>query len=159
MRLALRTVALGAAVIAAVLAGACAEPPATDATDSAPPASAAAVSASFDAGCAQGDESEQRHGTDCFCCHAAEFGVAGSVSATRGAVARIHVEDSRGVQLDMAPNPFGNFFRHARVSPPLRVTVYGPSGASLSMRDPAPSASCNNCHRAGGVAAPIHGVD
>lgn len=113
----------------------------------------------FDAGCEMGDEKEQRHGTDCFCCHGSDFGIAGSVSRTGSPVARIHVTDSEGVELEMIPNPFANFFRHARLTPPLSVTVFGPDGASIRMRAPAPSANCNGCHGEARDAPPIHGVD
>jgi len=126
---------------------------------SASPPGAVPGNTTFDAGCEVGDEKEQRHGTDCFCCHGSDFGIAGSVSRTGGPIARIHVKDSQGVELDMTPNPFANFFRHTRLTPPLAVTVFGPGGASIGMRAPAPSANCNGCHGVQGDVPAIHGVD
>lgn len=108
-------------------------------------------------GCTDGDPSQQRYGATCLCCHTDEFGVAGSIDRQGAPATRIVVVDSNGVVADMAPNGFGNFFRHVPMTPPLEATVYGPTGATIAMRDPATSADCNSCHRAGGGAALVHG--
>jgi hypothetical protein len=67
------------------------------------------------------------------------------------------VVDAQGDVADMAPNVFGNFFRHFPMAPPLRVTAFGIDGGVVAMDDPAPSADCNGCHFEGGPTPPIHG--
>ena len=100
---------------------------------------------------------EERHGTDCVCCHE-EFGVAGSIDPAGSSVALVRVVDARGRRAEMVPNPYGNFFRHFALEPPLTVSVQGQDGTWLPMRDPAPHGSCNRCHRAeGGPAPPVAG--
>ncbi len=108
-------------------------------------------------GCIDGKREEQRHGTACLCCHSAEFGVAGSVDREGPPVVRVVVSDGHGNVADAVPNGFGNFFRHLKLTPPLRATVYGADGRTLTMRAPASSGDCNSCHRRGGEAEPIHG--
>lgn len=108
-------------------------------------------------GCADGARETQRHGTACLCCHADEFGVAGSIDPEGPEVARIVVTDGDGNVANMVPNGFDNFFRHLRLTPPLTATVYGKDGQALSMKDPASSGDCNACHRPEGSAAPLRG--
>ncbi len=109
------------------------------------------------AGCPSGDESVQRHGTACLCCHSDEFGVAGSIDPMGSPVARVLVTDSEGSTADLVPNSFGNFFRHFTMTPPLRASVYAQDGRAVTMTADAPSADCNGCHVTGGLAPPIHG--
>ncbi len=99
--------------------------------------------------CANGDPAVQRHGVPCLCCHRGQFGVAGSVEPS---VTRIVVIDGVGQTADMIPNPFGNFFQHLRLEPPLRPTIFGADGRRVEMRDTAPDGDCNACHRAQGTA-------
>ncbi|MEK6607557.1 MAG: hypothetical protein AABZ30_07855 [Myxococcota bacterium] len=107
------------------------------------------------ANCTEGDPDRERWGTDCSCCHD-EFGVAGSVEDDPS-VARIVVVDAKGRRAEMMPNPYGNFFRHLRLDPPLQAQVYGPDGRMLRMKTAAPHGSCNGCHAPGLEAARIHG--
>lgn len=107
--------------------------------------------------CADGDPDQERRGTDCLCCHQGEFGVAGSVDPAGPPVARVVVTDGFGRSADMVPNPYGNFFRHIQLEPPLVATLFAPDGRSVTMRAPIREASCNRCHRAGGEAAPLRG--
>ena len=107
-------------------------------------------------GCRDGDVAEQRYGAACLCCHA-EFSVAGSIDRAGPPVARVVVTDIEGRSAVSAPNAFGNFFRHFRLTPPLSAVVYGPDGDALEMRDPAPSGNCNACHSAMGPEPMLHG--
>ncbi len=97
------------------------------------------------AACSEGDPAAERWGTDCTCCHP-EFGVAGSIDPDGPPVSRIVVIDRDGRRAVMSPNPYGNFFRHVRLDPPLEVSVEGPGGASLVMEALAPHGACNRCH-------------
>ena len=108
------------------------------------------------AGCADGDVERQRHGTECLCCHGGEFTVAGSIATDSRPVRTVIVEDSQGNSAVMSPNPFGNFFRHSPLVPPLRVTIVGEDGKSATMPFLAPDAACNRCHRQGGDASILH---
>jgi hypothetical protein len=123
----------------------------------------AGESAAVDAGlaaerwCADGDESVQRRGAPCLCCHGDEFGVAGSVDPTASPVARIVVTDATGEVREAAPNLFGNFFRHYALVPPLTAVAYAPDGRAAFMTSGAPHGNCNACHFEGGPVAPIHG--
>jgi hypothetical protein len=105
-------------------------------------------------GCTNGDETVQRRGSPCLCCHAGEFGVAGSVDPASAPVAKVLVVDRAGASAEMAPNPFGNFFRHTFLEPPLTATIVAADGRSWTMQD-APSGDCNGCHRADGAALPL----
>lgn len=121
----------------------------------------AALAGCFGAGedpprCEPGDPAHERHGTDCLCCHE-EFGVAGSVDLTGAPVALVRVTDARGRTATMAPNPYGNFFRHLQLEPPLAVVVEGPAGDSVKMAALAPHGACNRCHAPSGAAPPIVG--
>ena len=107
--------------------------------------------------CVDGDRETQRHGTACLCCHADEFGVAGSVDLQGAAVSRVVVADGDGNTANMVPNGFGNFFQHVKLTPPLSATVYGEDGRTQTMQSPANSGDCNSCHAASGVAAPLQG--
>ena len=98
--------------------------------------------------CAQGDELEERHGTDCLCCHAEDFTVAGSI-APGAAIQAIVVRDAAGQALAMTPNAYANFFLHEPLSPPLEAWILGEDGAERRMRGAAPHGSCNRCHREG----------
>ena len=98
-----------------------------------------------DAGpCRDGSELRQRHGTSCICCHQ-EFGVAGSVAHDAG-VASVLVTDRNGRELEIAPNPFDNFFRHYKMTPPLRAQIVFDNGEVRVMKQAAPHGSCNACH-------------
>lgn len=99
--------------------------------------------------CDGGDPSRERTGTNCFCCHS-QFGVAGSAV---GAVDRVIVVGADGKGVDMAVNPYGNFFRHRKLEPPLRARVVLVDGQVREMRGDAPHGSCNACHVEGGLAA------
>jgi hypothetical protein len=140
--------ALGFGLVAALLAGGCGDAEQSGFLDDGPKP-----------GCRDGDESEQRHGTACLCCHRGEFGVAGSVDRDGAEIARIVVTDSAGRSADMVPNAFGNFFRHLRLSSPLSATVFGPTGEALTMRTPAPHGDCNACHARGGAAPSLRGPE
>jgi hypothetical protein len=107
--------------------------------------------------CRDGDPAQQRHGATCLCCHSDEFGVAGSVDPAGPAVSQVVVTAANGDTAAMAPNLYDNFFRHYPLTPPLRVVVYGASGARVSMSGDAPSGDCNACHYLRGPVAPIHG--
>jgi hypothetical protein len=124
-----------------------------DPGDAAPPPAIA----SFVPRCVDGDFDRQRHGATCLCCHAEEFGVAGSVDPTAAPVERIVVTDAHGDVASLAPNAFANFFRHFRMTPPLQAIAYGPDGRAAPMRALSPSADCNACHGIGGSTAAIHG--
>jgi hypothetical protein len=110
-----------------------------------------------DGGCFDADPLTQRHGSPCLCCHADEFSVAGSVDPNASPVALVVVTDAVGDARYMAPNQYGNFFRHFSLVPPLRAIAYGPDGRSLEMKSGAPHGDCNACHRPDGAAAPLHG--
>ena len=105
--------------------------------------------------CVDGDERRERHGTDCACCHVDEFGVAGSIADDARPIAKVIVRDAAGLELVMTPNPYGNFFRHSRVVPPLVAGVVDTDGRARWMSVPAPNGSCNGCHREGGEPGPI----
>jgi cytochrome c5 len=107
--------------------------------------------------CRDGDANEQRYGSTCLCCHSDEFGVGGSIDRSGPPVARIVVVDAVGDVADVAPNAFGNFFRHFPMTPPVRAAAIGPDGRRIEMQSAAPSADCNRCHSASGSAPPIHG--
>lgn len=96
--------------------------------------------------CVQGDKTRERHGTDCLCCHT-EFGVAGSIERdTR--VDWVLLTDSEGRYLQIAPNPHDNFFRHAKLRPPIHATLVFADGTVRTMKQDAPHGSCNQCHGA-----------
>lgn len=107
--------------------------------------------------CAPGDPATQRHGTDCLCCHATEFGVAGSVALAALApaapaaltVREIHVRDTSGSELVMSPNDAGNFLQHAMPALSLEAWIVGTDGRERHMQALAPTGSCNRCHAAG----------
>jgi hypothetical protein len=127
---------------------ACASAASTDPTGDAP-------TVTFDrstAGCVDGDRDHERFGTDCLCCHSNEFSVAGSIAPDSSPVAAVIVEDSIGGSAVASPNPFGNFFRHNKLVPPLRATIVGVDGRRITMSSPAPDGACNRCHRDGGDA-------
>jgi hypothetical protein len=104
--------------------------------------------------CVDGDESQERWGTDCGCCHQGEFSVAGSVSQ-EAAVERVVVEDAAGTRLEMIPNPYRNFFRHAPLVAPLRANIVLIDGRVRAMKRDAPHGSCNRCHAPHGDASRI----
>src|SRR5262245_37393647 len=101
------------------------------------------------AACIDGDESRERHGTDCLCCHAEDFSVAGSIASSPSAIARVEVTDSAGFELVMPVDPYGNFFQHEAVVPPLRARTVDVRGEVRTMTGEAPHGSCNRCHRPG----------
>jgi hypothetical protein len=147
-----------AALVAALLiAASCADAHVAP-SDPVAPAPDASVSAPLVLRCSDGDERQQRHGSTCLCCHD-EFGVAGSLDPSGPPAERIVVTDARGEVATMAPNNFGNFFRHFAMTPPFRSEVRGPDGRVATMRQPAPSADCNVCHYDGSGAPmpPLHG--
>jgi hypothetical protein len=130
----MRARARATATLACLIGLGCSEPP-----------SEAATARAAEAGtCLEGDESLERHGTACLCCHEGEFGVAGSV-APDSPVDRITVIDAVGQRAVMAPNPYDNFFRHVPMEPPLSVTMWLDDGTTKTMTD-APSGDCNTCH-------------
>jgi len=94
--------------------------------------------------CRDGVEWYQRHGTSCVCCHK-EFTVAGSVQPDAGVVS-VLVTDRDGRELEIAPNPFANFFRHTKMTPPLRARIRFEDGEERVMEHAAPHGSCNACH-------------
>lgn len=96
---------------------------------------------------------KERYGTSCLCCHANEFGVAGSLPRDAG-VSSVVVVDRDGRSTDMASDVFDNFFQHRQLTPPLRATVRFADGAVSSMKGDAPHGSCNACH---GVSTPLVG--
>jgi hypothetical protein len=150
---------LASACASALLAAACGQPADGSATPATPaPIVAAMPSTSYcryaDAGA---DESVQRHGTPCLCCHSDEFGVGGSVDPSGSPVARVIVTAADGDVADMAPDPFANFFRHFPMTPPLRAVAVGPDGRSVAMQELAPTGDCNACHGEGRVAPAIEG--
>lgn len=88
------------------------------------------------------------------CCHA-EFGVAGSTDPARRDKVRIVVTDVQGRRAEMVPNPFGNFFRHVRLQPPLAAVLIDASGSTRVMKAKAPHGDCNACHGIAGAADPL----
>jgi hypothetical protein len=122
----------------------------------APPAEAYVAPADA-AACEPGDPQRERFGTNCLCCHSGEFGVAGSVDPMGAPVARVVVTDALGNRAEMAPDPYGNFFRHLPLTAPLVAVAFGPDGRARAMPMPAPHAACNECHRPGGAAPRISG--
>jgi len=106
------------------------------------------------AACDPGDPADERYGTSCLCCHTGDFTVAGSVDRA-APPARIIVVDRAGARAEMSPDPYGNFFRHVPLVPPLTATVIGIDGGSRVMPIAAPHADCNECHRPGGSAPRI----
>jgi hypothetical protein len=104
----------------------------------------AAVAAADVGPCREGSKWHQRHGTSCLCCHQ-EFGVAGSVLHDAG-IATVLVTDRNGEELEIAPNPFDNFFRHHKMTPPLRAQIVFRDGEVRTMEHAAPHGSCNACH-------------
>ncbi len=109
------------------------------------------------ASCDQGDPKRERFGTNCLCCHTGDFTVAGSIDLLGAPVARVVVTDANGNRAEMTPDPFGNFFRHVPLSPPLTAVAFGPDGRARAMQMPAPHAACNECHHPNGVAPRITG--
>ena len=129
----------------------------TDDRDAAPRGAGPSDSAATEAACVSGDPGRQRYGSACLCCHSDEFSVAGSVDLGGPAIVRVLVTDARGEIRDMAPNSFGNFFRHFALTPPLRAVAYDADGRASAMRDPAPHGDCNACHGLAGTTRQIHG--
>ena len=117
-------------------------------------ASPSAPAVSAGARCAAGVKLEERWGTACACCHDTEFPVAGSVTRS-GAVAAVVVRDAVGTELRIPPNEYFNFFRHAKVTPPLRASLVLIDGGQREMKSDAPSGDCNACHEPGGSAGVI----
>lgn len=107
--------------------------------------------------CVEGNQAEERNGTDCGCCHRDQFSVSGSIQREGKPVSRVVVEDDAGVRLEMVPNAYGNFFRHSKLVFPLRAWVIGPDGGTREMQRHVSNGSCNSCHRHGGEAARISG--
>jgi hypothetical protein len=130
-------------------------------TATAAPAISAAPSAALETGCIGGDRERQRHGSACLCCHGDEFSVAGSIDPGGSPISHIVVTDSLGDVREMAPNQFGNFFRHFTLTPPLRAVAYGIDGRAAAMEAAAPHGDCNGCHGQGldKTAPLIHGPD
>jgi hypothetical protein len=95
--------------------------------------------------CQDGDPLRERWGTDCLCCHATEFGVAGSLEPDAG-ISMISVSDREGRSDEMSPDLFDNFFRHQKLTPPLNAVVTFANGEQRRMRSAAPHGSCNACH-------------
>ncbi|MCI0634787.1 MAG: hypothetical protein L0206_12850 [Actinobacteria bacterium] len=83
--------------------------------------------------------------------------MAGSIDRTGPPISRVVVIDAAGRRAEMAPNPYGNYFRHLSLEPPLQAEVHGPDGTTLRMKALAPHGSCNRCHRPGGEAPPVRG--
>lgn len=108
--------------------------------------------------CVDGDPQEERWGADCLCCHE-ELGVAGSVDRAGPEVARVVVLGADGRRAVMAPNAYGNFFRHVKLDPPLEIWVEGPGGTRRVMEGLAPHGSCNRCHGAQGGPALVAGPE
>jgi len=106
--------------------------------------------------CREGDPAAERWGTDCLCCHE-ELGVAGSVDPAGPTIARVVVVDGRGRRAVMSPNPYGNFFRHVQLEPPLEIRVEGPDGSVSVMQGLSPHGSCNRCHGQAGGPAVVSG--
>jgi hypothetical protein len=104
--------------------------------------------------CRDGDPDRERWGTNCLCCHANEFGVAGSLVPDAGVTA-ILVADPTGRTDEMSPDFFDNFFRHQRLTPPLTAIITFADGEQRKMLGLSPHGSCNACH---GVRTPILGV-
>ena len=102
--------------------------------------------------CIDGDPDRESFGTDCLCCHTGQFSVAGSVAPN---VARVLVTDSVGERFDIAVNPYGNFFRHAPLVPPLKASIVLADGGTRAMEGAAPSGACNACHGETATAARI----
>lgn len=128
--------------------------------DDARPASStspAATTPLFVPRCDDGDPTRQRHGATCLCCHTDDFGVAGSIDPNGSRVDRIVVTDANGEVARMAPNSFGNFFRHFAMTAPFRAVAIAADGRSIAMQGSAPSADCNECHSTNGTVPPIHG--
>lgn len=71
--------------------------------------------------------------------------MAGSVAHDAG-VAAVLVTDRNGLELEMAPNPFDNFFRHYKMTPPLRAQITFADGEVRTMQHEAAHGSCNACH-------------
>ena len=65
------------------------------------------------------------------------------------------VRDAAGTELRMSPNAYFNFFRHAKLTPPLRAALVLLDGGQREMKAPAPSGDCNSCHAPGGSAGVI----
>jgi hypothetical protein len=79
------------------------------------------------------------------------------VSLVGSKVARVVVTGADGDVADMNVNGFDNFFRHFPLATPVSAVAYGPDGRSIAMRELAPVADCNVCHREGGSAGAIVG--
>jgi hypothetical protein len=107
------------------------------------------------AACEDGDPGAQRHGTDCLCCHAGQFSVAGSLAEGEARARQIVVTDAAGATLIMAPNPYRNFFRHVPVAPPLRAWIVDDEGRTYAMQAPIDDGACNRCHREGVGPGPL----
>jgi hypothetical protein len=107
--------------------------------------------------CEQGDKLQERHGTDCGCCHTTQFSVSGSLSRNTQVV-KVVVEAADGMTLELAPNPHFNFFRHTDLQFPLRVWTVDTKGAVSAMQAPVQQGSCNACHGAADGAVPQVGT-
>jgi hypothetical protein len=127
---------------------------------------AASLQAAEDeASCRDGPPEAERHGADCLCCHRDSFTVAGSVArddsaherglAASDAIELVVVVDSAGQRTTMGVNPYGNFFQHVPIRPPLRAAVVLADGSERWMGGQAPHGSCNRCHWEAGQARPL----
>ena len=105
--------------------------------------------------CADGDHDQQRRGTACLCCHAGEFGAAGSIDRRFAVGARIEIDDATGRHVDAVANAFGNFFSHEQLVAPLRPRIVDANGRVFAMREAAPDGNCNRCHAETGVVRPL----
>jgi cytochrome c5 len=105
--------------------------------------------------CRDGARDRERTGTDCACCHKAQFAASGSLKpAFAEKVVEVVVSDSQGNVLSMAPNPYYNFFRHRpKLIPPLSARVVLRDGAIVTMKGGFENPSCNSCHK-DGIAGP-----
>jgi hypothetical protein len=105
--------------------------------------------------CRDGARDHERTGTDCACCHKAQFAASGSLKeAFAEKVAEVVVRDSQGNELSMAPNPYNNFFRHRpKLVPPLSARVVLRDGSIVAMKGGFENPSCNSCHK-DGIAGP-----
>lgn len=141
--------------VCAALMGCGTEPGADALALSAPVAAMPTPSSTAD--CVDGDHDQERYGTNCGCCHKDQFAAVGSVAlGSLSAIEQVEVVDDTGQRLVMAPNPYGNFFRH-RPKPvlPVRARVVFRDGTVSEMKSPVFDISCNGCHQPDGGAPRI----
>ena len=116
-----------------------------------------AAAALMVAACPSAESALMSPGEDCATCHGPgsfpHWTAAGTIYLDPEARpdqgvsgATVHLIDSAGRSLALTTNSAGNFYTAEALEPPLQVAVER-LGQRIAMPIPAPSGSCNSCHR------------